>query len=115
MASLKFGKSIHNSSYKQVPRSAITDIEGVMSTMTIAKPKKGKKKEEAAPAEPTSPDDKKKKKKKEKPSDLPDAPPMLVGPDMTPAQALRMADGWRSSVVISRKSAVGALATSSFK
>jgi hypothetical protein len=84
---LEFGKTIHNSSYKTVQRSAITNIETVMSSMPITKPKKAGKKKEEAPPEPASPDpaDKKKKKgKKEKPSDVPDVPKMLIGPDMTP-------------------------------
>ena len=88
-----------------------------MSCMPADKKSKKKKKEDAPPptADPTSGDEKKKKKKKEKPSDVPEAPPMLVGPDLTPEQCLRKADGWRSGVVSSRKSAVGTLATSSFK
>jgi hypothetical protein len=89
-----------------------------MSYMPVTKSKKGtKKKEEAAPAEATSPSpgSKKKKSKKEKPSDVPDAPPMFVGPDMTPEEVLSQATAWRSGVVISRKSAVGTLATLSFK
>jgi hypothetical protein len=89
-----------------------------MSYMPITKPKKGtKKKEEPAKDEPNSPSPggKKKKAKKEKPSDVPDAPPMYVGPDMTPEEAMSNANGWRSGVVISRKTAVGTLATLSFK
>ena len=85
--------------------------------MPVSKPKKGAKKEAPAP-EPASPDPaekKKKKGKKEKPSDAPVFPKMLVGPDMTPEQAQSQAPGWRSSVVISKKFAVGSLATSNFK
>lgn len=91
--SLKFGKTIHNSGYKEVPNSAIQDVAKLLSTMPEVKGKKKKKKaaaEEPGPTETPAPDEdgggkkkKKKKGKKEKPSDVPEWPPLMIGPPMT--------------------------------
>lgn len=86
-ASLHFGKSIHNSSFRDVPRSAIAEVGAILATMPVGKAKK-KKKTDAPAGGDAGPDagSKKKKGKKggPKPSDAPDVPPMVVGPPMRP-------------------------------
>lgn len=107
LSNLHYGRSIHNSSFQEVPRSAVNTVSRIVSAMPVPKVKK-KKKKKASADDPDAPgadepaeagaeggDGAKKKKKKKKAkkkatkSAYPEFPPMMRGPELTCDQAIQ--------------------------
>jgi len=114
LATLRYGLTIHNTSFDEVGCSSIKNVEDILNGMPAPKAKKKKKKKKAA-ADDDDPDaapgaegtseggakkKKKKKKKKAKASDIPEWPVLKRGDPLSCEQAVKQTTGWSANHII---------------
>lgn len=126
--SLVFGKSIHNSNFKEVARSAIGTVDRhvgaipVPKKYALAKKKKEKEEEKAkkdaeAEAAAARGEEVKKspvKKKKVDKTAFPDYPEPPIPKDLKPLEAIEKTISWNHSNVIDNKYSCGTLTTANY-
>lgn len=128
LASLQFGKSIHNSNFKQVARSTIASVTQHVEAMPMPKKfqiakkkaaleeKKKKLAEEKAEREAAEAAGiKLPKKPKVNKFAYPEPEPLPPPEPLTVAQAMEGATSWNAANVIANKFSVGTLTTAHYK